>query len=159
MPDRQVMYPRSHTAHISRQKKHGNSQLFFSVLRALASCGVDFFAPLEFPCELNGPPKDGSAHHPRDGFTLLQDLVLAKAWAVATREGIDQNANTLWLRVCEILNESLLVCNPEDINETTTAVRTRFRIIQRTTNKYLTARKPLVSSLGSGTGPEEEEVR
>lgn len=44
------------------------------------------------------------------GFTTLEDIALVKAWAVATRETIDQNATTLWPRVCEVLNENLLTC-------------------------------------------------
>lgn len=93
------------------------------------------------------------------GFTPLGDLALANAWAVATREGTDQNTNTFGLRLCEVRNESLLSCNSESISRTSTAARAPFRILQRTTNKHLAAPKLLVSSLGSGTSPEKDEIR
>jgi hypothetical protein len=88
------------------------------------------------------------------GFRKEEDLKLAKAWVRASREGTNTDMNRFWNAVSKYLNTML----EGDRARSVSSIRSRWTMLQRVAQKYITARNIVLEDIPSGTNPDDEEV-
>ena len=103
----------------------------------------------------NSSPVQGalSPNHKGSNFTPADDMVLADAWIEATRITMEQNTETLWDNVRTRFNSNPAAKYPR----TNASLKNRWAMVQRVTQKYMSADKIYRSR--SPSGETEEHIR